>query len=522
MHRRWAVLGGGLFLVSSGCGNASRPATPGIGGASGSSAVGTNSAGSSPSAAGVTGAGGLTGVGGWAGAAGTAGTTGSAGAAGNTGAAGTSGADGTAGAATGGGAGSSSHCPQATVVDPSTLAGKLMMGYQGWFGAAGDGSGFNMGHYGGIDPFPDMSDLADAGIPLYDYLTTFPGGGKVYVYSNYNPGPTNVHFRWMQQYDVSGAMLQRFTTEINGNCAQCFAFRNEVTKNVMAAAQTYGRTFNIMWDVSGDNDAVASIEKDWPYLVDTLKITESPRYQKHRGRPLVSIWGFATTNNSSPPSALATLIDYFHNNPNPAYRASVMGGMEGWNNATWKPVATTLDVISDWDVGGYAYHANIPNPYVELDNYLTNTLIPEAHICAAAGIDYMPVIWPGFSAHNETGGKAPLNQMPRVGGLFYWRQAYNSVTALKNAGLPIMVYNAMFDEVNEGTAMYKCIARTADLPVDLPHLALDADGYSVPSDWYLKLAGAAQQIVDGTAALTQQMPLDPKQPAKVGPFPCSP
>ncbi len=51
-------------------------------------------------------------------------------------------------------------------VDPSTLTGKVMCGYQGWFHAEGDGAGLGWVHYGrgeprpgrcSIDFWPDMS-----------------------------------------------------------------------------------------------------------------------------------------------------------------------------------------------------------------------------------------------------------------------------------------------------------------------------------------------------------------------------
>ena len=61
----------------------------------------------------------------------------------------------------------------------------------------------------------------------------------------------------------------------------------------------------------------------------------------------------------------------------------------------------------------------------------------------------MPVIFPGFSWHNLK-ATLPLNQIPRNGGTFYWRQVYNAISA----GCT-MLYGAMFDEVDEGTAMFK-------------------------------------------------------------------
>jgi hypothetical protein len=56
-------------------------------------------------------------------------------------------------------------------VDCSTLHGKVMCGYQGWFTAPGDGSQRGWSHYGpgerfglghcSIDLWPDMSELDD-------------------------------------------------------------------------------------------------------------------------------------------------------------------------------------------------------------------------------------------------------------------------------------------------------------------------------------------------------------------------
>jgi len=44
-------------------------------------------------------------------------------------------------------------------------------------------------------------------------------------------------------------------------------------------------------------------------------------------------------------------------------------------------------------------------------------------------------------------------------------------------------------------AIFKVAASKSDLPVDWNWLALDADGMSVPSDWYLRLAGKAQSML---------------------------
>jgi hypothetical protein len=56
-----------------------------------------------------------------------------------------------------------------------------------------------------------------------------------------------------------------------------------------------------------------------------------------------------------------------------------------------------------------------------------------------------------------------------------------------------MAYVAMFDEVDEGTAMFKVAPTHDSVPAGVPLVTLDADGELLPSDWYLQLAREAQQ-----------------------------
>ena len=54
-----------------------------------------------------------------------------------------------------------------------------------------------------------------------------------------------------------------------------------------------------------------------------------------------------------------------------------------------------------------------------------------------------------------------------------------------------MVYGAMFDEVDEGAAMFKLAPTAAELPAQDTFVPLNIDGTNLPSDWYLRMAGAA-------------------------------
>ncbi|MCC6820920.1 MAG: hypothetical protein IT579_09340, partial [Verrucomicrobia subdivision 3 bacterium] len=94
--------------------------------------------------------------------------------------------------------------------------------------------------------------------------------------------------------------------------------------------------------------------------------------------------------------------------------------------------------------------------------------------------------------------------IPRNAGHFYWRQAYNAVSA----GCT-MVYGAMFDEMDEGTAMFKLAPTPAELPAQGTFVPLNIDGTNLPSDWYLRLAGAATKMIRGDSAVTAVRPGNP-------------
>ena len=81
--------------------------------------------------------------------------------------------------------------------------------------------------------------------------------------------------------------------------------------------------------------------------------------------------------------------------------------------------------------------------------------------------------------------KAIPNQIPRRCGAFYWRQMANAIGSGAR-----MLYTAMFDEVDEGTAMFKLDVDASESPRDQSFVTLDADRWEVGSDWYLRLGGA--------------------------------
>ena len=349
------------------------------------------------------------------------------------------------------------------VVDASTMNHKLLMGYQGWFACPGDGSQpdrwmhwFRSNHpvpgNATVDFWPDVSELGTD--ELFPTSMTLPDGSPAKVYSAFTQKTVLRHFQWMQQYHLDGVFLQRFVSELSN--PRLFSLRNQVASNVQAGAEKYGRVFAIMYDISGQpvNTLGGALTNDWNFLVRTQHVTDSARYLRHRGRPVVAIWGFGFAGRDDTPEQAQAVIKFFK-----FAGCTVMGGVPAYwrtlnrdaqTNAAWAAVFRSFDVISPWSVARYRDRAGA-------NKFSRGVIVPDLAAAKVAGCDYMPVIWPGFSWHNLNGGA--LNQIPRRGGTFYWQQVCNAV-----GDGSTMIYGAMFDEMDEGTAMLKLAPTAAQLP----------------------------------------------------------
>jgi hypothetical protein len=402
----------------------------------------------------------------------------------------------------------------AAPVDPSTLERKVLVGYQGWFTCPQDDSR-RWTHWSRgaltpetltVDLFPDVRELEP------EERCEAPGmtidGKPAYLFSSRNPKTVSRHFRWMQEYGIDGVLVQRFVGSIRGKHAD----GDLVLKNIMAAARESGRTFAIEYDVSGGNPDtfVQTLKDDWTYLVDEIKVTAHPNYQRHNGKPLVSVWGIGLNENGHPPAdaqAAKDLIDWFKSGAPERYRVTYMGGTPSrWRTLTndarpdpaWSEVYAAMDVVQPWTVGRYG-------TLEAADRWKESMLVPDVQLAARNHQLYMPVVFPGFSWHNLK-KTAKENQIPRLRGEFLWRQAYNA----RMAGAKVLKI-AMFDEVDEGTAILKIAPHRKDAPEQGFWLTLDADGADLPSDWYLRLAGEITRMFHG------EISPDPKLPVHPGP-----
>jgi hypothetical protein len=63
--------------------------------------------------------------------------------------------------------------------------------------------------------------------------------------------------------------------------------------------------------------------------------------------------------------------------------------------------------------------------------------------------------------------------------------------------------------VDEGTAMYKLAPTAAQLPAQGAFVPLNADGYNLGSDWYLRLADQAGRMLRGEIPVQGVIPITP-------------
>jgi hypothetical protein len=374
--------------------------------------------------------------------------------------------------------------------DPSTIQGKTVFGYQGWFSTNTDPAGWRHWSNGGtlsgnnsnIDVWPDLSEFdADE---LHPTNLHYSDGKVAGVYNADSPKTILRHFQWMQTYGLDGVLLQRFVNEITNHADPMFIFRNNVTNHIISAAATTGRVWSIEYDVSGAdaNNIYNILTNDWLYLVNTLKILNSKQYLYQNGKPVVTIWGFGFTggNAAFTMNASLSVINWFKN-----AGVYVMGGVPyNWRTSTadsvpnFQKVYQSYDAVMPWAVGRYSDDVSFESNY----NNIASLDIPYAQ---QNKLGYGVIIFPGFSWANMHKDFSIFNQIPRRGGEFLMKQAN---TYIKHPGVTFIKI-AMFDEMDEGTAMFKAASTKQNTPSDGQFLYLGIDGTPMNSDAYLCLAG---------------------------------
>jgi hypothetical protein len=390
--------------------------------------------------------------------------------------------------------------PTTRGVDVSTLTGKVVCGYQGWFNCEGDGAERGWVHWvkgrgplspqnAKIDLWPDVSELAAD--ERFDTEFKHADGRTAQVFSSFKKATVLRHFQWMRDYGIDGAMVQRFVNGLRD--PRVLKHNNSVLSHCREGANVNGRAYALMYDLSGlGANRINEVIDDWRTLRTQMKLGDDPAYLHHHGKPLVAVWGIGFNDKRAYTLAeCRTLIEFLK-----ADGCAVMLGVPTYwrelkndsiKDAALHEVIALADVISPWTVGRYQ------SPE-QAERQVQKVAKPDLAWCSDRKLDYLPVVFPGFSWHNMYG--APLDSIPRLRGEFLWSQ----FKANKAIGAS-MIYVAMFDEVDEGTAIFKC---TNDVPVSPDAAFLTLVG--LPTDYYLQLTGAGAKLLRG------ELPADAARP----------
>jgi hypothetical protein len=249
-----------------------------------------------------------------------------------------------------------------------------------------------------------------------------------------------------------------------------------------------------MYDLSGmvpgDEQLVLKDIDTIAAQYDVKERMNNPSYLHHNGKPLVAVWGVGFNDKrkygfKEAEIIIDALIERGF--------SILIGVPTHWrerkddtlNDPELHRLIRKCDIVMPWFVGRYN-----EKTFPKYEKLVQEDL----KWCKNNKIDYAPLAYPGFSWVNMNKGSKPI---PRNRGSFYWQQLASYI----NQGAE-MLYLAMFDEIDEGTAIFKC---ATEVPVgDSYFLPLDSDS---GSDYYLYLAGEASKMLKKQKPLSLQLPL---------------
>ena len=395
-------------------------------------------------------------------------------------------------------------------IDRDGLDGKILCGYQGWFTTQGDAAGRGWRHYQlhgkfepgfcAIDLWPDVSELGSD----ERYPTPFQhaNGRTAEVFSSHNRPTVLRHFQWMKEYGIDGVFVQRFGVETVEPLGLHHC--NTVLAHCREGANRFGRCYALMYDLTAlDGGGINRVIDDWKLLVDRMQLGRDKRdkaYLRHHGKPLVAVWGIGFNDNRKYSLAdCARLVDFLRNDSRYGGNSVMIGVPTGWRtldqdstgDQRLHEIVQAADIVSPWTVGRY-------KTIEEVTSHAAKRWQPDLQWCQQHGKEYLPVSFPGFSWNNLKAG-APLDEIPRRQGAFLWQQFIE----LRRMGSKA-IYLAMFDEMDEGTAIFKC---TNDPPVGKSRFST-LEG--MPSDHYLWLAGQGGKLIRGQRIATDTLPQRPR------------
>lgn len=413
-----------------------------------------------------------------------------------------------------------------------TFRGRVMCGYQGWFTAPADEVGSKgFGHYtaNGIGKFepgycsieywPDMTEY----IKTYDTQFKYPDGSTAVTFSSADYATADLHFKWMKQYGIGGAIIQRFKSTVEACANGSDTHSLVVLENCIKAAEKYGIAFMLEYDLSGlafDSD-LDMIVDDWTMLNEKFHLTnpdKCPNYLWEKGLPMLGFFGVGLNKGDFVADQYHYMFDNMKGRDGEKGKLSYFAGTGyAWLSSggsakpflEWESVYKRCAVISPWAVGGYSSK--------DAFDAKEDQIRRDANWCKKFNICYAPVAFPGFSWRNtqtkwKNNGTAydwdaanKYDQIPRLKGEFLWRQ----LATYKEQGAHA-AFVAMFDEIDEGTAIFKC-AHKDKTPANVNQYNPDARFLSYEDDvdpgYYMFLVGEAGKMFAGSEGYSKgQLP----------------
>ncbi|ANQ52803.1 xylosidase [Flammeovirga sp. MY04] len=383
-------------------------------------------------------------------------------------------------------------------------------GYQGWFNTPTDGSQLGWKHYKrhfhkggeisptqmGIEAWPDVSEFPKEA--LYDTPLKFKDGSTAQLFSSVHPATSDIHFRWMKEYDIDAAFMQRFVTALKS--PKKVNNYNTVLKNAVDASRKHGRAISVMYDLTGivGEDGVNTLINDWKSLVDELKLTSKNGdvYLGHDKKPLVAIWGVGFdptgTKRKYDLKDCQKIIDFLKNDPVYGGCSILIGVPTYWREGIKDSKSDPLlhELIKESDICLPWYTGRFNNKSIKKVYPLMKA---DKEWCDANNIDFMPVLSPGFSWSNLYPDQ-PFNHIPREKGHYFWQQIYSASKANVK-----MVYLGMFDELDEATCFFKISNK-------IPQGVRMIDNEGLPSDHMLWLAKEGKKMLEKRSELMESQP----------------
>jgi len=382
--------------------------------------------------------------------------------------------------------------------------GLVMAGYQGWFNCEGDGAGRGWTHYHKKGVFEDGSCTIDLWPEMDEYEVKyktpfkFIEGSPAYVFSSYDESTVDLHFKWMKEYGIDGAFVQRFFSVLTSK--ERLKHNDKVLASAIKVANKYGVAICLMYDIgSMDDKQYQLVQEDWKHLVDDLQLTNQGNkttYLFHNNKPLVAFWGIsAGTRESGHIPEIFDIIDFFKNDPVYGGCSIHLGIPSRWRtlgsdtkgDPRLHEVIKLADVVHPWLVGRYnesTYEA-----------YRKEQIVEDVKWCKEMGKSYAPTVFPGFSWYNMKENEIS-DKIPRNKGEFYWKQLAGAIESGAE-----MLYVAMFDEIDEGTAIMKC-AQTVPVGKSI-FVPYEKD---IRTDHYLWLTNMAGKMLRGEIPFSKSMP----------------